>query len=284
MKDLLKFDFRRLFRSKLFWASIIFTIVTTVLGVVTTFGTEVEYMDEIAGDQLFFFVFVVGIFVPIYALADFKGGMIRNKLSQGYGRFEVYVSNLIVSVSASLIMAVTWIVSFLPVAGIYYGFAIPDSDEFIFEPIYRLWFLIASFLFIAAYAGLCHLFSMVISNRAVVISLIVIGALFLLTFVVPGLMMVGYSSPEIIEETLISEDDDSQIVEYRTVPNPDYREENDPAKLACKAACTIIIPAQYIFIGGFHYPTTYWYMAYDLLIVFINAGLGYLIFKRKEIK
>lgn len=281
MRALLKFDFRRLFKSKTFWLVLIFTIFSTVMDVVTIGDADIKYLDEIIGDQFSFFIFIIGIFVPIFALGDFKGGMIRNKLSQGYSRTEVFISNLIVTVFASIIFAVAWLASFYPIAIARYGVACPPED---FEPVYRFWFVVASLLYFVAYASFCHLLSMLISNRAAVISIIVFGALCLVTFIIPGFVIMGFSEPTITEEVILSEDENSVVVEYREVENTSYLEENNPIKIMAKAICVMVIPSQFILISGFVYPITYCIILYDIVIAVVIAGLGLLLFKRKEIK
>ena len=116
MKNLLKFEFYKLFKAKSFYicTAIIFlmsllTVVITVLfsnievdGTTMTKAGALETMINAINSSNF--TMICGIFVAIFACYDYEQQTIKNVYSHGFSRNKVYLAKFIVCMIATLIM------------------------------------------------------------------------------------------------------------------------------------------------------------------------------------
>lgn len=124
MRNLLKADFFKIFKDKLFFAlcisvgalSVVVPMIYIGIDKIASFGEEVEEHFFSAIDLLgllFSLTSVVGILVPVFTAIilnrDFRSGVIRNKLTSGKNRTTVYlaalIENLILGIGFTLIFA-----------------------------------------------------------------------------------------------------------------------------------------------------------------------------------
>jgi len=135
MNRLLSFEFRRLLKSKAFLICIIVGSVLSVLGVaiakytsdmLNSFGgglgveldgltngySGIKFLVQAGGDSdttIFF-----AIFITIFVCADFSEGTIKNILSRGFSREQVFVAKSLVMIVAGVIFGlINMLVSFL---------------------------------------------------------------------------------------------------------------------------------------------------------------------------
>lgn len=128
MKNLLKADYYKLFKSKMTYVLIIIcallSLFTLLLEVFLKFvfkELDADIPLIIEGKSIMFGTFsltnnvglLIIIFVGIFTLTDIKHGTIRNKIICGENRIKIYLSHLIVSSSMCLIAAA---ISFLVLA------------------------------------------------------------------------------------------------------------------------------------------------------------------------
>ncbi|MBR4270124.1 MAG: ABC transporter permease [Clostridia bacterium] len=118
MKNLLKFEFHKLFRQKSFYvcagimaAFSILSIILIELVVKTTpdmsnlIDTPRSVWDIMLGTlNNANFVLIAGIFVAIFVCDDFSSGTIKNIYSRGFSKTKVFFAKLIVALTAVLIM------------------------------------------------------------------------------------------------------------------------------------------------------------------------------------
>lgn len=136
MGNLLKFEFRKLFRQKSFY---ICGAILVGLIVLSTFTmnmllnmNEAMAADgmaiEMAADASMFnglymlttslagsdYSLVLSVFIALFVCADYTNGTLKNVLARGYGRISVYASKYIVSLIGATILAVfCWLAGFL---------------------------------------------------------------------------------------------------------------------------------------------------------------------------
>jgi hypothetical protein len=128
MKNLLKADYYKLFKSKMTYILIIIcallSIFTLLLEVFLKFvikELDADFPLSIEGRSIMFGTLsltnntglLIIIFVGIFTLTDIKHGTIRNKILCGENRIKIYLSHLIVSSTMCLIAS---IISFLILA------------------------------------------------------------------------------------------------------------------------------------------------------------------------
>ena len=110
MIKLLRGDFTRLFKSKIFWLGVIFMFGFAAAAVYTKWDDARRYPDYynppdgilLAGG--IYISIALAIFIGIFVGTDYSSGTIRNKHIMGHSRAAMYFSNLIICVVASLIM------------------------------------------------------------------------------------------------------------------------------------------------------------------------------------
>ena len=116
MTKLLKADFTRLFKNKVFWLGVIVQILLAVEAVYVKYIDRRDFPDEhITPDGLIlagaeFVGIIISVFMGSFIGNDYKCGTIRNKLAIGHSRLAIYFSNLIVCSAASLILHFVWFV------------------------------------------------------------------------------------------------------------------------------------------------------------------------------
>ena len=126
MAKLLKFEFRKLLRSKIIYIILGIAVVFVVMNALVYILLD-NLMREIdpelvssysaygftKGALTNSFVTIIGVFIAIYATEDFTHGTCKNVIAKGYKRLEVYFSKYIVSLIAILVIALLCVVTAL---------------------------------------------------------------------------------------------------------------------------------------------------------------------------
>lgn len=121
MRKLLSANFSRLWKSKIFWVlegiSAIVGAFFYVLAIINTRNIGTIWY-EISGNYYFFLELVyigviMAIFSSFYIGTEYSDGTIRNKLTVGHSRKDIYLANLIVNFVAGLLFTVTHITASL---------------------------------------------------------------------------------------------------------------------------------------------------------------------------
>lgn len=218
MSKLLRADFMRMRKNKVFWLGVILMAVYALLTIYIDYRNMLEGM-AVSVDQIFFGhitwvgVFVI-IFTTLFAGSEYSDGTIRNKLMIGHSRMSIYLTNLIVSVTASVIMllahtAVSLSVG-IPVLGSF-RVGLPEMVQF----------YILMLLMTVAIASIVVLFSMLNQNKAAA-AVICITGFFLLLF--SSLYVNSRLSEPRMYDGYVYEDDAGEIVTVEPQRNPDYLE------------------------------------------------------------
>lgn len=113
MSKLLRADFARLWKSRIFWIGIAYTFAIGVAAAVMPYHDSLilpsyhPSFDNFLFTNCMFMPIVSAVFVGLFVGTDYSNGTIRNKLVVGHTRVAVYFSNLIVCVVAIIIMHLT---------------------------------------------------------------------------------------------------------------------------------------------------------------------------------
>ena len=124
MTKLLRGDFIRLFKSKIFWMGVIFMFCFASMAVYTKWSDSKivpDYYNPPDGILLagaIYISIVIAVFIGIFIGTDYSNGTIRNKHIMGHSRVSMYLSNLIICITSSVIMHMVYITVIVGAAGI----------------------------------------------------------------------------------------------------------------------------------------------------------------------
>lgn len=110
MIRLLRADFARLWKSKIFWIGMAFTTGVGMFSSMTQYREMLEmpdhhpHIDNILFSNCIFMPIVAAVFIGLFVGTEYSDGTIRNKFVVGHTRTSIYLSNLIVCVTALLMM------------------------------------------------------------------------------------------------------------------------------------------------------------------------------------
>lgn len=168
MRKLLSSNFFRLWKSKIFWVlegiSAIVGAVFYALAVINTRNIgENWYLGN--GNYYFFLVLVyigvvMAVFGGFYVGTEYSDGTIRNKLSAGHSRRDIYLSNLLITVAAGILFSVTHILASICVG-------LPFLGGLFWDALAALgWRVLAGIIMILCYGSIFTFFSMQDSNKS----------------------------------------------------------------------------------------------------------------------
>lgn len=173
MSRLLKTNFVRLVKDKIFWAGIAVMVCSALYKTISILISHSEPGD-VALSNVFFkyatYILIIGcVFCSLYIGTEYSDGTIRNKLVMGHSRRKIYCANLIVCIIANLIMCLAYIAASL--IGLSLGFYTSITDT--------LLGLLCSLVLVCSITSLFTMIAM-LSKRKTVAAVICIVLSFLL--------------------------------------------------------------------------------------------------------
>lgn len=273
MIKLLNAGFTRLRKNKLFWLLTLFSIVLALFMIYFRYNDMKAYEDTVKVEQLMFnystiIGIVMSIFTSLFLGVEYSDGAIRNKISIGHKRVNIYLSNFIVTTITSLFSFILFIIV-VAIVGIplFGGITISFSQ--------LLMILGCMFVTVIAYSSIFTFIAMMISNKTITA---IVSIMF--TF---GLMMITLTCFNILNEQEYV-DEYTMIngkMEVREVKNPKYPSEEK--KKVCQTLVDINPVGQMIQLaeGTANIKVL---SIYSLGIVVIFTGVGLVLFKKKELK
>lgn len=167
MGNLLRADFFRLWRSKSFWACMIFQVGAGAFVPVSCHLYDlrhpIPYSQHLDAEFLNFIPFVCilsALFCALFIGTDYSDGSMRNKLLVGHRRWEIYLSHLITCTTGCLLMCVGYLLPYLAVGIPLFGFLQKDASTV-------LVYLGATLVLTVALVSVYTMLAMLLSNRAV---------------------------------------------------------------------------------------------------------------------
>ena len=210
----------RLRHDKVFWGGLICMVfyALAVLGIAV--NGQIRQGYQVALDQLLFYGYGLDSFIPVAGLVlsagisfftgtEYSDGTIRNKFVIGHSRAAVYLSNLLVSGSAMLLMAGVWMLAAL-IGVPFLGFWKTGTANL-------LLYLLIAVLFMAALTALFTLVGMNVSGKAASAVASLLLALGLL--LAAGMLFSSLSQPEMTSGVTVTADGMSMT---DPMPNPSY--------------------------------------------------------------
>lgn len=280
MADLLRAGFARLWRAPIFWLGVVFMggygVIVCWDVYESMLGGYANYFDGYTMYDLCRYHCIVTVFLPAVFCALFLGteyehGTIRNKLIAGKSRPAVYLSSLILSLAACFLMIGAY---FLPVvcAGPFFTEGLGTTPGALALTV------IGELLMAAALCGLCTLGSMLITRKALLAVVLLLGVLALLG--VAGSVESRLEEQEFYQGLMMNEA--GQIVNAEDMPNPDYL---TGSKREVYQLIAEVLPTGQAVLYNFDMAVHPWRMCFfSLLILAASTAGGQLAFRRKDLK
>lgn len=167
MSNLMRANFFRLWRSKCFWACMIFQIGIGVFVPVSCYIYNIRHLISTSyhldAEFLNFLPFVCilsALFCALFMGSEYSDGTIRNQLVVGHCRWEIYLSHLISCTAGCLLMCVAYILPYLAVGTTLFGPLNTDLGTV-------LAYVGTSLMLTVALTSIYTMLAMLIQNRAV---------------------------------------------------------------------------------------------------------------------
>lgn len=280
MRKLCSAQFARLWKSKVFWTleAICFLLGAVFYALVALNTKNIGQAWLLHNANSYFFIVllyigpVLAVFASLFLGAEYEHGTLRNKLTVGHSRRDIYLSGLAVTGAAGVIFfltpAVTAVLIGVPLAGSAVLTALPPLA----------WRFPCVLLILAAYSALFTLLAMLDSNRA---RSAVISLLLALAMLLGGIAVYGrLAEPELTSRMVMQEDGSFQRQEG--IPNSRYI--SGTARVLYKWADSILPSSSALHIvnwsGTFEGRTPACSAGLTLLL----TGLGIALFKKKDIR
>ena len=293
MIKLLKGDFIRLFKSKIVWLGVIFMFGFASVAVYTKWDDLRNYPDyynppdSILLAGTLYISIVIAVFIGIFIGTDYSNGTIRNKHIIGYSRTEMYLSNLIVCVTASVMIHLVYIAVIVGAANVGITRKFEMSVGSVASQI------IISIISVVAISAILLFVSMLISSRSAgVVTAIILSILMILaaSMIDNALREVEYFDPGY---TIVAAEDGSFVpVQQDPVENPNYL---TGTKRKVFEFINDVLPVNQICQMVFGKPTEIsetneennvnsFLPLYSLALTAVMTTAGILLFRKKDLK
>ena len=279
MNKLLWAGFARLKKDKFFWVCVGLMAAAAWYTVFTVCLNRKEYDGYNVGLDaiLFGHVFCMGIltaaFSGLFIGTEYSGGTIRNKLVIGHTRRDIYLSSLIISITAGLIICLSYILAAMIPGLILLGFS-----EGVMGEMLQVFFLIL--LMTAAFSAVFTMLSMLNQNKALNCVIVLIGVFVMLMF--SAYIFQSLDSPEMWEEYVYMDKETGEIVTEPAEPNPFYV---SGTKREVYEFLMQFLPtgqSYLIMTGDLSHGKEM--AVYSVLIIIGSSAAGMYCFRRKDIK
>lgn len=206
MRKLLSANFSRLWKSKVFWIlEALCAIVGAVFYVLAIINeNSIGHGWYLANGNFYFFIAliyigaVIAVFSGFYIGAEYSDGTLRNKISVGCTRSNIYLSNLIIVVVAGILFVMTQMVASVCIGLPFLGTQIWKA----LSPVG--WRIPAALVMILCYGAIFTFFVMQDSNKS---RSVIISFVFALVILLGGLYVYGaLQEPEFTNRMVMQED------------------------------------------------------------------------------
>lgn len=276
MSKLLSAGFMRLRKNKLFWVGVGFMLAFGLLLTGTQYRNQNEYGIAVLLDSIIFgyaipIGIVMSVFCSMFTGTEYSDGTIRNKLTVGHSRINIYLSNLIINIIASLFMCISCLMAVIAAGIPLFGFIKSDAKTV-------LLMLLGTFAMCVAFCSVFTLIGMLCGSKAASAVICILGAVLLLFFSV--MVSSRLKAPEFYDDYVFTGPNGTFMSE--NIPNPEYLR---GAERAVYEFIDDFLPTgqalKYSDMSAVHLMRM---PLYSLIITVVAAVAGCLAFKRKDIK
>ncbi len=275
MRNLIKANISRLFKDKMFK---IFTAVMFFAGAVLplVYRLRNNESDALVLDlSLFTYIFIVAILLSVFTAlfigSEYSGGTLRNKITAGHKRGNIYFANLAVCSLAGIIFCTAYIIP-------HTVFGLLLSGRLEASPQKTASYIALSFVLTVVFSSVFTLIAMLCQSKAHTVAaciLTVFALLFLGVYITSSL-----NEPEILPGYSYTEN--GVTYEEADTPNPNYI---SGTKRRVYEFLEDFTPGnQALGIANFSVSSPLKLSCYDFLIIAVTSLCGVIIFKRKDLK
>ncbi len=274
MIKLLNAGFTRLRKNKLFWLLTIFSIGLALFMIYTQYSDMKKYGEVIEVDQLMFnystiIGIVIAIFTSLFLGIEYSDGAIRNKISIGHKRTNIYLSNLIITIITSLFSYILFMIVIAIVGIPLFGtITIPMST--------LLKLIGCIFMMVLSYSSIFTFIAMIISNKTITAIVSIMLAFGMVMFSLTCLKVL--QAPKYINSATII----NGVYDLEEILNPKYP--SDTKKKVYQTLLDINPAGQGFQLAGRSALNLKVLPLYSLGIILVSTGAGLVLFKKKELK
>lgn len=276
MRRLLRANFSRLLKNKLFW---ILISIELFMGGLFPVLHYMDNIDEKSAWTMDSTIFIYTLFVPLmvslltalFIGSDYSDGTMRNKLIAGQVRKNIYAANLVVNMEAAFLLCFAFWISHVCIGTPLLGWFVSDAKK-------MLGYLLVTLTTVAACVAIFTLISMLCSNKAYSVAGCIL-IIFMLLFV--GVRITAaLNEPEMYDAySYMSE---GVTVQEDETPNPNYV---SGVKRQIYNFLNEFLPGgQMIKLSNMNAEHLGRYAVYDGIIFASVTGCGILSFRRKDLK
>lgn len=274
MIKLLNAGFTRLRKNKIFWLLTLFSIGLALFMIYTQYSDMKKYGQVIEVEQLMLnystmIGIVIAIFTSLFLGVEYSDGAIRNKISIGHKRTNIYLSNLIITSITSLFSYILFMVVIVIIG-------IPLFGGITMSILALLKLIGYIFVMILAYSSIFTFLAMLIDNKTITAITTIMLAFGMMMFALVCLEIIN--TQEYIQEASMV----SGEMKFEEVKNPKYPSENK--KKVCQTLLDINPAGQSFQLTGRTAPNLKVLPIYSLGILVVFTGTGLVLFKKKELK
>ena len=220
MRRLLRADIHSLFLDKVFIALAVFSFVLGLTLPVLGLVNEIRYNEYKEFEDYFFFflpVFslMISSYVSIFVGKSFDWGTVKNKITVGHSRRDIYLSFLIVSMAGTLVFIALFLIPYS-----VFGSLVYEDMSISFKALVLV--LISAVLVLLSVTAISVALMETIGSRVItmIVSLFVVFALLLIGNYAEELL----NEPEMISNSMIMVDGAFQFAD--SYPNPRFLAES----------------------------------------------------------
>lgn len=181
MNKLLNASFKRLITNKLFLGSLAFMFIAGLYMPVPQYlqslksELSVTELDRVFFSYVLFISVISSVICSVFIGTEYSDNTMHNKVSVGHKRTDIYISNLITCVLASLAMFLTFVIPCLCVGIPLLGFFLKNVTVIILT-------VITSFLLILAYNAIFCLIAMLCRSKTTGAIICIFAVLLMIIF------------------------------------------------------------------------------------------------------
>lgn len=279
MTNLLLTNLRRLVKTRAF------QLTAAAVAAIGLFEIFMMYRDSILEQETAYFdgglfsfaamgAFALAAVVSLFVGSEYSDGTIRNKIVVGHHRATVYLSMLMTSVIAEVLLILVWTAAYLIPGVILMEGANPFR-------VYLCLYL-AMFLELAVFSAIFTLLTMTMGSKAgAAVVCILCALLFFMQAVVVESML---EEPEFYSPDIVISEDGSMVMEGEPEPNPNYIPEGSPKRAFYNFLTDFMPGGQALQIAEQSTDSLVKICLYDIGWLVVLTVAGVLIFRRKDLK
>lgn len=286
MSKLLKSNFARLWKSRIFWLGMLFAAGLSALLVITRYEDIKRYSEIYAlqeaslrnADSLIFIgglylIFAAAVFIGVFVGTDYSDGTLRNKLIIGHSRSSIYVSNLIVCTVAGFMILLTYIIMTILLGNLLLESLTLTFKKFLSLTLMQMAAMIAA-------SGLMVMISMLIHSKSAGSVIILISTIIML-FAAMSISQ-RLSAPEYYDAYSYIDEDTGKPVIAEKEKNPHYL--TGTKRKVFEFLDDVIPISQFAHSASLDSSKLNIALIYDGIILLITTTAGIAVFRRKNLK